>query len=117
MRYDAFLMNGTIALEEHFAVAETVDESKQFMPEPLWAELRTRLLDIQEKRVALMDKYGIEMMILSLNAPAIQGIPDIKRAAEVSRIANDSLAEQIQKRPGRFAGLAALPMQDPEAAA
>jgi predicted TIM-barrel fold metal-dependent hydrolase len=110
-------MNGTIALEEHFAVAETVDESKQFMPEPLWAELRTRLLDIQEKRVALMDKYGIEMMILSLNAPAIQGIPDVKRAAEVSRIANDSLAEQIQKRPGRFAGLAALPMQDPEAAA
>jgi gamma-resorcylate decarboxylase len=117
MRYDASLMNGTIALEEHFAVAETVDESKQFMPEPLWAELRTRLLDIQEKRVALMDKYGIEMMILSLNAPAIQGIPDVKRAAEVSRIANDSLAEQIQKRPGRFAGLAALPMQDPEAAA
>jgi gamma-resorcylate decarboxylase len=110
-------MNGTIALEEHFAVAETVDESRQFMPETLWAELRSRLLDIHEKRLPLMDKYGIEMMVLSLNAPAVQGIPDVKRAAEVSRMANDSLAEQIQKRPGRFAGLAALPMQDPEAAA
>ena len=110
-------MNGTIVLEEHFAVAETVDESRQFMPETLWAELRSRLLDIHEKRLPLMDKYGIETMVLSLNAPAVQGIPDVKRAAEVSRMANDSLAEQIQKRPGRFAGLAALPMQDPEAAA
>jgi 2,3-dihydroxybenzoate decarboxylase len=110
-------MNGTIALEEHFAVAETLNESKQFMPETLWGELKTRLLDIHEKRLALMDKYGIEMMILSLNAPAVQGIPDVKRAAEVSRIANDSLAEQILRRPGRFAGLAALPMQDPDAAA
>jgi predicted TIM-barrel fold metal-dependent hydrolase len=109
-------MNGTIALEEHFAITETVNESKQFMPETLWAELKTRLLDIHEKRLALMDKYGIEMMILSLNAPAVQGIPDVKRAVEVSRMANDFLAEQIQKRPGRFAGLAALPMQDPEAA-
>jgi len=109
-------MNGTIALEEHFAVNETVDESKQFMPESLWTELKARLLDIQDKRLALMDKYGIEMMILSLNAPAIQAIPDAKQASELSRIANDFLADQIQKRPNRFAGFAALPMQDPDAA-
>ena len=109
-------MNGTIALEEHFAVTETVDQSKQFMPEDVWTDLKGRLLDIQEKRLALMDKYGIERMILSLNAPAIQAIPDLKRAKEVARIANDFLAEQVQKRPARFSGFAALPMQDPEAA-
>ena len=109
-------MNGKIALEEHFAIDETVNDSKQFMPETVWTELKARLLDIQEKRLSLMDKFGIEMMILSLNSPAIQAIPDVKRALEVARIANDFLAEQIQKRPGRFAGLAALPMQDPEAA-
>ena len=109
-------MNGTIALEEHFAIAETVNESKQFTPEGSWDELKSRLVDIHEKRLGLMDRHGIEMMILSLNAPAIQAMPDVKRAIEVSRIANDFLAEQIQKRPNRFAGLAALPMQDPEAA-
>jgi 2,3-dihydroxybenzoate decarboxylase len=109
-------MNGTIALEEHFAVNETVEASKQFMPEGSWPELKSRLLDIQDKRLALMDKYGIEMMILSLNAPAVQAIPDSKKATELSRIANDILAENIQKRSGRFAGFAALPMQDPEAA-
>ncbi len=109
-------MNGTIALEEHFAVNETVNDSKQFMPETVWTDLKGRLLDIHEKRLALMDKYGIEMMILSLNSPAVQAIPDAKRAVELSRIANDFLAEQIHKQPDRFAGLAALPMQDPEAA-
>ena len=60
-----------------------------------------------------MDKHGIEMMVLSLNAPAIQGIPDPARANEIARKANDHLAEQVHKRPDRFQALAALPMQDP----
>jgi 2,3-dihydroxybenzoate decarboxylase len=46
----------------------------------------------------------------------VQAIPDVKRANEVARKANDLLADQIAKRPDRFAGLAALPMQDPELA-
>src|SRR5205085_1697292 len=56
-------------------------------------------------------------MILSLNAPAVQAIHDVKRAIAVAREANDVLAAEIAKRPDRFAGFAALPMQDPEAAA
>ena len=34
----------------------------------------------------------MEMMILSLNAPAVQAIPDAKRANEIARKANDYLA-------------------------
>jgi 2,3-dihydroxybenzoate decarboxylase len=41
------------------------------VPESYWPELKDRLLDIQDKRLAEMDKHGIEMMILSLNAPAV----------------------------------------------
>jgi hypothetical protein len=59
----------------------------------------------------------MDMMILSLNAPAVQAIPDPKRANEVARKANDYLAEQVRKRPDRFQALAALPMQDPDLAA
>ena len=59
----------------------------------------------------------MEMMILSLNAPAMQAIPDAKRANEIARKANDYLAEQVRKRPDRFQALAALPMQDPDLAA
>jgi predicted TIM-barrel fold metal-dependent hydrolase len=56
-------------------------------------------------------------MILSLNAPAVQAIADKARAVEVAKQANDLLAENVRKRPDRYAAFAALPMQDPEAAA
>ena len=78
-------MEGKIGLEEHFAVEETLNDSKKFMPADYWNELRGRLLDLHEKRIGLMDKYGIQMLILSLNAPTIQAISDVKRAIEVAR--------------------------------
>jgi gamma-resorcylate decarboxylase len=110
-------MQGKIALEEHFAIDETVQDSAGFSPDEDWAELKSRLLDIQDRRLREMDASGIEVMLLSLNAPAIQAIPDVGRALDLSRRANDFLAEQVARKPQRFQGLAALPMQDPEAAA
>jgi len=109
-------MQGKIALEEHFAIEETLGDSTQFMPENQWSELYARLLDFHDKRLGFMDKHGVEKMTVSLNAPAIQAIPDVGRAVETARRANDCLAGQIAHRPDRFAGLAALPMQEPEAA-
>ena len=105
-----------IALEEHFAIEDTAGNSRQFMPEDQWSELRSRLLDFHDKRPAYMDQHGIERMIVSLNAPAVQAISDVQRAIDVARRANDCLAEQVARRPDRFSGLAALPMQDPGAA-
>src|SRR6185312_1930571 len=109
------LMQGKIALEEHFAIEATMGDSQVF-GQHVWPELRHRLLDIQEKRVRMMDKGGLETMILSLNAPAVQAIKDTQKAAEVARAANDVLANEIAKRPDRFAGFAALAMQDPDEA-
>ena len=63
-----------------------------------------------------MDEQGVEMMILSLNAPAVQAIPNTKKANEIAVRANDYLAEQVAKRPDRFQAFAALPMQDPDLA-
>jgi 2,3-dihydroxybenzoate decarboxylase len=110
-------MKGKIGLEEHFAMEDTLGDSRGFVPEDIWNDLRSRLLDFQDRRIAEMDKYGVETMILSLNAPAVQKIDDVKKAADVARRANDLLAEQMTKRPKRFAGFAALAMQDPELAA
>src|SRR5262245_51776302 len=109
-------MQGKIALEEHFAIEATLGDSQVFGAH-VWKDLSHRLLDIQDTRLREMDKHGIEMMILSLNAPAIQAIHATKRAIEVARQANDVLAGEVRKRPDRFAAFAALPMQDPEAAA
>ena len=110
-------MQGKIALEEHFAIPDTLMDSAGFVPGDYWTELQARLLDIHGQRLELMDKYGIETMILSLNAPAVQAIPGVARAVEIAQRANDALAEECARRPDRFKGFAALPLQDPEAAA
>lgn len=109
-------MKGKIALEEHFAIEETLKDSAGFFGDDVWSELSGRLLDIHGKRLRLMDQHGIETMILSLNAPAIQAIPDPRRAGDLARRANDILAEEVQKQPDRFQAFAALPMQDPDSA-
>lgn len=110
-------MTGKIALEEHFAIPETLNDSRGYLPDDTWPILRDRIVDFHGQRLQQMDEHGIEMMLLSLNAPAIQAIPDTARADEIARKANDHLAEQVAKRPDRFAGFAALPMQDPDLAA
>ena len=109
-------MQGKIALEEHFAIPETLGNANDIFPDRVWKELESRNLDIQDRRLRLMDKHGIEIMLLSLNAPAIQAIADPQRADEIARKANDYLADNVAKRPHRFQGLAALPMQDPDMA-
>ncbi len=108
-------MQGKIALEEHFAIEPTLGDSQVFGAH-VWPDLRHRLIDIQDTRLGEMDKHGIEMMILSLNAPAVQAIHDAKTAIAIARQANDVLAGEVRKRPDRWAAFAALPMQDPDAA-
>src|ERR1043165_2116063 len=108
-------MQGKITLEDHFSTQATLGDSKVFGAH-VWSELGPRLLDIQDIRLKEMDKHGVELMIVSLNAPAIQAIHDVKQAVATAKEANDVLAAEVRKRPGRFAGFAALPMQDPEAA-
>ena len=109
-------MKGKIGLEEHFAIPDTLGDSKGFLADAVWPELEHRLMDIQDYRLRQMDEHGMELMLLSLNAPAVQAIHDRKRASALARRANDFLAEEVQKRPERFQGLAALAMQDPDEA-
>ena len=48
-------MNGKIGLEEHFAIADTLDDSKGFLGDAVWPELESRLMDIQERRLVEME--------------------------------------------------------------
>ena len=106
-----------IALEEHFALQDTLGDSAQYAGSGSWGELGDRLLDIGERRLAEMDAHGISLAILSLNSPAIQAVHHTATAIDLARCANDHLAAAIARHPARFAGFAALPMQDPDAAA
>lgn len=109
-------MEGKVALEEHYAIDETLMDSGGFLPDSSWSELSARLVDIEGRRLEEMDRNGVELMILSLNSPAVQAIHDRGRAVEVARRSNDALAGWIGRHPGRFRGFAALPLQDVDAA-
>ena len=110
-------MKNKIALEEHFAIDLTIDQSKIYAPPVIWEKLKSGLLDIEQQRLERMEEGGTAFSILSLNSPGIQGIPDARQAADVARRANDILADHISRHPSRLGGFAALPMQDPDVAA
>jgi len=64
-----------------------------------------------ESRFRVMDRYDGVVQILTLASPPIETLLKPKDAVELSRIANDELAELVAKYPNRFAGAAAcLPM-------
>ena len=110
-------MDGKIALEEHWAVEETLHTSVKLVGEgDYWNDVQRRLLDVEDVRLAEMDRHGIEMTILSLNSPGVQSVLDVPAAIDLAQRMNDVLAEKIAKHPDRFAGFAALPLQDPDAA-
>jgi 2,3-dihydroxybenzoate decarboxylase len=82
----------------------------------VWQKFSGRILDLMKNRIDEMDQYGMEMMILCLNSPSVQAVYNRKQAIGIAMKANDTMAEAIQKNSKRFRGLAALPMQDPDAA-
>jgi gamma-resorcylate decarboxylase len=110
-------MQGKIAFEEHMSLEETLEDSRSFAGgSGKWDEFARQILDLDEERLAGMERNGIDFTILSLNAPAVQAILDTSRAIEVSRRANDRIAAAVARHPRKLAGFAALPMQDPDAA-
>jgi predicted TIM-barrel fold metal-dependent hydrolase len=106
-----------IALEEHFAIDLTIEQSRIYAKPGVWEKLRADLLDVEQQRLERMEGSGTGFSILSLNAPGTQGIPDPAQAIDVAKRANDTLAAFISRHPRRLGGFAALPMQDPDAAA
>ncbi|ROR46370.1 amidohydrolase family protein [Kitasatospora cineracea] len=86
-----------------------------FKPE-VTAEWFKRLPDVTEYRLADMDANGVTMQVLSLTPPGVQMQPDAAVAVRDAQVANDALARIVDAHPTRFGGLAALPLQDPQAA-
>lgn len=110
-------MIGKIAFEEHMAIPETTEETREFAGESgRYSAFVEEILDMDDKRLAYMDNAGIEMAILSLNAPAIQSILDPEEAVETAKKANDAMAAAVARHPTRYLALAALPLQDAAAA-
>ncbi|MEV0184742.1 amidohydrolase family protein [Streptomyces sp. NPDC050625] len=109
-----------IALEEAFAVPELLARQPvtRTSTGKDWLDLwNRRLVDFTRERLPLMDEHGIDMQVLSLTVPGVQGLTDPAEAVAEARHANDFLGHVIARHPDRFQGFAAVPLQDPEAAA
>ena len=112
-------MQGKIALEEHFSPPADFDKRLVYFGSrlPNWPDFARRQEAMWDVGLKEMDDNGVEHSIVSLGAPAVQQVLDAGDALELSRRTNDFLAERCSKHPGRFSGFAAIPMQDPDAAA
>jgi predicted TIM-barrel fold metal-dependent hydrolase len=112
----------TITLEEHFISPGFLTGPGKEFSERLrnsgarGARIYEELQDIGDKRIANMDAAGIDMQVLSLNAPGVEQA-DVADQISIARESNDFLAEAIKKHPKRFAGLAILPIAAPDKAA
>jgi len=79
------MMRNKIALEEHFAVDLTIDQSKNYAPPEFWPRLKANLPDIETLRLERMEQGGTSYSILSLNSPGIQSPHDPKNAIDVAQ--------------------------------
>jgi predicted TIM-barrel fold metal-dependent hydrolase len=69
--------------------------------------MENALAEAGEARVAAMDAGGIDVQVLSLNAPGLEQFEPVE-GASLARERNDILADIVGRHPDRFVGLAAL---------
>lgn len=106
-----------IALEEHFF---DVSWNEVFDPalhsaRPM-SGLIAAMADLGERRLAEMDEAGIDLQVISHGPPGAQGV---RAGASVPwcRASNDGLSAVVASTPDRFAALASVPTDDPDAGA
>jgi len=78
--------------------------------------VRERMLDLGARRIGDMDAAGIGMQILLLTTPGVQLLAT-ETAIALAAATNDQVSQAVQAHPGRFAALAAIAPQAPQAAA
>jgi gamma-resorcylate decarboxylase len=115
-------MQGKICLEEHLSTTEydqiwSAGGEEARNGAEYMAEVRRRLPDAA-LRLADMDRFGIETMILSLTSPGVQGMTEARRAIEFAHRTNELITEKfVRTYRGRFYAFANVALQEPRAAA
>jgi aminocarboxymuconate-semialdehyde decarboxylase len=74
------------------------------------------LVDLEE-RLRIMDRYEGYAQVLTLANPPLEVVGRSDVTPDLARLANDSMAEIVERHPDRFpAFVASLPMNNPDAA-
>src|SRR5690348_3906050 len=107
-----------IAIEEHFSDAAYrqktgANEARSYYissrSEKLGHDIAREIDDLGESRLTQMDANGIDVQVLSFNAPIAHGFAP-EEAIAMARRLNDRAAAAVRARPRRFSAFAALPM-------
>ncbi len=78
---------------------------------------RVEMLHDLDARFRMMDQFGDYRQVVSLPNPPLEEITTPETGVKFARIANDVMAELVERHPDRFAAFAAaLPMHDIDAA-
>src|SRR5688572_13486456 len=89
-------------------LAPRLQEQERVMPTLFDLDARFRVMD------AAGEGY---VQIINTANPSVESVADAKQALELSRIANDEMADLVSRHPERFIGAAAcVPMNDVDAA-
>src|SRR2546428_952428 len=68
-----------------------------------------------DERFRVMERFPEYAQVLTLGSPPVEALGDAALTRDLSRLANDSLAQLCRPYPDRFLGLApALPLNDPD---
>jgi len=119
----------TIDMHTHMEIPAAVDllpEKPKPLSSPLSAksaahqehlvEMIRDQLQNPERKIADMEKAGIDMSIISIAPPQLFYNLEGELAINVSRKQNEEIAAMVQKYSKKFAGMATVPMQNPGAA-
>ncbi|HLI77963.1 MAG TPA: amidohydrolase family protein [Acidobacteriaceae bacterium] len=107
----------TITLEEHFVTQDFIKATDAYgagTPQGI-QEMRGKLLDLGEGRLAAMDEAGIHMQVLSLAALGVNKLAAAEQTA-VLRGVHDELASAVAKHPDRFKAFATPGLKEPQQA-
>ncbi|WEF26106.1 amidohydrolase family protein [Klebsiella aerogenes] len=111
-----------IGIEEHFLTEDVCEAWKASGLEAKDPSIafnsgitKRRLFDLADERIALMDETGLDVQVLSLTSPALQGLGP--ESLDMAQRINDSIAEVVARYPDRFQALATLPVSMPDEAA
>lgn len=111
-----------IGIEEHFLTPDIRDAWSAInlgATDPSVAfhsgAIESRLFDLTEGRLALMDETGLDVQVLSLTTPALHDLG--RESLDIARRTNDALAAAVQRNPGRFQAFTVLPVSMPDEAA
>jgi len=88
---------------------EKGDEILRFEGMPFWA-YKENFFDVK-RRIAALDEAGVELQVLTMGPPMVYWA-DAKLALHLCQIMNNEIARLVERYPSRFAGFAALPLQD-----